>query len=90
MGGLKLYCENHGYDGLVILLSVSDKRHHRQQLAVYSHNTDVLNQVNDGSAQTLLRTMRLLSNSTALYSDRMVLAVFGFMLSYANQLQPET
>lgn len=85
-----MYCENHGYDGLVILLSVSDKRHHRQQLAVYSHNTDILNQVNDRSAQTQLCTVRLLNNSTALYSDRMVLAVFGFMLSYANQLQPKT
>lgn len=45
--GLKYFCHHHDYDGLVILLSISDTVHHpRQQVVVYSNNTDILNQVN--------------------------------------------
>ncbi|XP_070820924.1 serine-rich adhesin for platelets-like [Chaetodon trifascialis] len=44
--GLKLFSERHGYDGLVVVLSFSDTLHHpHQQVAVYSNNTDILNQI---------------------------------------------
>ncbi|XP_026199670.1 uncharacterized protein LOC113151062 isoform X2 [Anabas testudineus] len=44
--GLKYFCHHHDYDGLVVLLSVSDTVHHpRQQVVVYSNNTDILNQI---------------------------------------------
>lgn len=44
---LKLFCHQNGYDVLVAVLSISDTVHHpRQQVAVYSNNTDILNQVN--------------------------------------------
>ncbi|XP_076586528.1 uncharacterized protein LOC143320604 isoform X2 [Chaetodon auriga] len=44
--GLKLFNERHGYDGLVVILSFSDTLHHpHQQVAVYSNNTDILNQI---------------------------------------------
>nr|XP_046242083.1 uncharacterized protein LOC124057657 [Scatophagus argus] len=43
---LKSFSECRGYDCLVVLLSISDKLHHpRQQVAVYSNNTDILNQI---------------------------------------------
>ncbi|XP_041854507.1 protein prune homolog 2-like isoform X4 [Melanotaenia boesemani] len=43
---LKSLSYQHGYDGLVVLLSINDTVHHpRQQVAVYSTNTDVLNQI---------------------------------------------
>ncbi|KAM4745832.1 protein prune homolog 2-like [Anableps anableps] len=43
---LKLFCHQNGYDVLVVVLSVSDTVHHpRQQVAVYSNNTDILNQI---------------------------------------------
>ncbi|KAI3372812.1 hypothetical protein L3Q82_023275, partial [Scortum barcoo] len=46
MDGLKSFNHRHGYDGLVILLSINDTLHHpRQQVAVYSNNTDILNQI---------------------------------------------
>ncbi|KAM9743069.1 uncharacterized protein ACNS7B_010702 isoform 1-T1 [Menidia menidia] len=46
MDGLKSFSLCHGYDGLVILLTISDTVHHpRQQMAVYSNNTDMLNQI---------------------------------------------
>lgn len=45
--GLKSFSNHHGYDGLMVLLSISDTVHHpRQQVAVYSNNADILNQVN--------------------------------------------
>lgn len=45
--GLKLFSDHHGYDGVVVLLSINDTLHHpRHQVAVYSNNTDMLNQVN--------------------------------------------
>ncbi|XP_037633603.1 protein prune homolog 2-like isoform X3 [Sebastes umbrosus] len=44
--GLKSFSHRHGYDGLVVLLSINDTVHHpRQQVAVYSNNTDLLNQI---------------------------------------------
>ncbi|XP_044051453.1 uncharacterized protein LOC122875889 isoform X4 [Siniperca chuatsi] len=44
--GLKSFSQRHGYDGLVGLLSITDTLHHpRQQVAVYSNNTDFLNQI---------------------------------------------
>ncbi|XP_017269258.1 protein prune homolog 2 isoform X3 [Kryptolebias marmoratus] len=44
--GLKSFCHQHDYDGLVVLWSISDSVHHpRQQMAVYSNNTDMLNQI---------------------------------------------
>ncbi|XP_047448002.1 uncharacterized protein LOC125012220 isoform X2 [Mugil cephalus] len=44
--GLKSFSHCHGYDGLVVLLSINDSVHHpRQQVAVYSNNTDFLNQI---------------------------------------------
>nr|XP_020458113.1 uncharacterized protein LOC109961556 isoform X2 [Monopterus albus] len=44
--GLKLFSHRHGYEGLVVLLSINDTIHHpRQQVAVYSNNTDILNQI---------------------------------------------
>lgn len=44
---LKSFSERHGYDALVVLLSINNTIHHpRQQVAVYSNNTDILNQVN--------------------------------------------
>ncbi|KAK9523364.1 hypothetical protein VZT92_019775 [Zoarces viviparus] len=43
---LKSFSHRHGYDGLVVLLSINDTVHHpRQQVAVYSSNTDLLNQI---------------------------------------------
>ncbi|XP_074525620.1 uncharacterized protein LOC141789944 isoform X2 [Halichoeres trimaculatus] len=43
---LKSFSHRHGYDGLVVLLSVDDALHHpRQQMAVYSSNSDILNQI---------------------------------------------
>ncbi|XP_068461126.1 uncharacterized protein [Clinocottus analis] len=43
---LKLFSHRHGYDGLVVLLSINDTVHHPcQQMAVYSSNTDLLNQI---------------------------------------------
>ncbi|XP_038162389.1 uncharacterized protein LOC119797393 isoform X1 [Cyprinodon tularosa] len=43
---LKLLCHQNDYDGLVVVLSINDTVHHpRQQVAVYSSNTDILNQV---------------------------------------------
>ncbi|XP_018523923.1 protein prune homolog 2 isoform X4 [Lates calcarifer] len=43
---LKLFSHRHGLDGLVVLLSINDTVHHpRQQVAVYSNNTDILNQI---------------------------------------------
>ncbi|XP_027889864.1 uncharacterized protein LOC114154722 isoform X2 [Xiphophorus couchianus] len=43
---LKLFCHQNGYDVLVAVLSISDTVHHpRQQVAVYSNNTDILNQI---------------------------------------------
>ncbi|TMS03466.1 Protein prune-like protein 2 [Larimichthys crocea] len=39
--GLKLFSDHHGYDGVVVLLSINDTLHHpRHQVAVYSNNTD--------------------------------------------------
>ncbi|PWA15871.1 hypothetical protein CCH79_00008988, partial [Gambusia affinis] len=47
MDDLKLFCHQNGYDALVAVLSISDAVHHpRHQVAVYSNNTDILNQVN--------------------------------------------
>ncbi|XP_063753199.1 protein prune homolog 2-like isoform X3 [Eleginops maclovinus] len=44
--GLKSFSHRHGYDALVGLLSSNDTVHHpRQQVAVYSNNTDLLNQI---------------------------------------------
>ncbi|KAE8292209.1 Protein prune-like protein 2 BNIP2 motif-containing molecule at the C-terminal region 1 [Larimichthys crocea] len=44
--GLKLFSVHHGYDGVVVLLSINDTLHHpRHQVAVYSNNTDMLNQI---------------------------------------------
>ncbi|XP_019131557.2 uncharacterized protein LOC104920348 isoform X3 [Larimichthys crocea] len=44
--GLKLFSDHHGYDGVVVLLSINDTLHHpRHQVAVYSNNTDMLNQI---------------------------------------------
>ncbi|KAM7416671.1 hypothetical protein PAMA_018635 [Pampus argenteus] len=44
--GLKSFNHHHGYDGLIVLLSISDAVHHlRQQVAVYSDNADILNQI---------------------------------------------
>ncbi|XP_060894892.1 protein prune homolog 2-like isoform X2 [Labrus mixtus] len=43
---LKSFSHRHDYDGLVVLLSVDDTLHHpRQQMAVYSSNADILNQI---------------------------------------------
>ncbi|XP_008416749.1 uncharacterized protein LOC103470240 isoform X1 [Poecilia reticulata] len=43
---LKLFCHQNGYDVLVAVLSIRDTVHHpRQQVAVYSNNTDILNQI---------------------------------------------
>ncbi|XP_034068529.1 uncharacterized protein LOC117543953 isoform X3 [Gymnodraco acuticeps] len=44
--GLESFSHRHGYDALVGLLSTNDTVHHpRQQVAVYSNNTDLLNQI---------------------------------------------
>ncbi|KAF0033914.1 hypothetical protein F2P81_013980 [Scophthalmus maximus] len=44
--GLNAFSQHHGLDGLVVLLSISDTVHHPgQQVAVYSNNTDILNQI---------------------------------------------
>ncbi|KAK2837207.1 hypothetical protein Q5P01_014419 [Channa striata] len=44
--GLKFFSHQHGYDGLVVLLSINDSVHHpRQQMVIYSNNTNVLNQI---------------------------------------------
>ncbi|KAF1389206.1 hypothetical protein PFLUV_G00071030 [Perca fluviatilis] len=44
--GMKSFSHRHGYDCLVVLLSINDTVHHpRQQMAVYSNNTDLLNQI---------------------------------------------
>ncbi|XP_034547438.1 exopolyphosphatase PRUNE1 [Notolabrus celidotus] len=43
---LKSFSHQHDYDGLVVLLSIDDTLHHpRQQMAVYSSNSDILNQI---------------------------------------------
>lgn len=45
--GFKSFSQRHGYDGLVVLLSVTDAAQRTcQQVAVYSNNADILNQVN--------------------------------------------
>ncbi|XP_024131502.1 protein prune homolog 2 isoform X1 [Oryzias melastigma] len=44
--GLKAFTHQHGYDGVVVLLSMQDAVHHpRQQVAVYSNNSHVFNQI---------------------------------------------
>ncbi|KAK1893208.1 Protein prune like 2 [Dissostichus eleginoides] len=44
--GLESFSHRHGYDALVGLLSTNDTVHHpRQQVAVYSNNTNLLNQI---------------------------------------------
>ncbi|XP_056232593.1 uncharacterized protein LOC130169695 isoform X4 [Seriola aureovittata] len=44
--GLKSLTHRHSLDGLVVLLSINDTVHHpRQQVAVYSNDTDILNQI---------------------------------------------
>ncbi|XP_033947833.1 uncharacterized protein [Pseudochaenichthys georgianus] len=44
--GLESFSHRHGYDALVGLLSTNDTVHHpRQQVAVYSNNTDLLNKI---------------------------------------------
>ncbi|XP_010777445.1 uncharacterized protein [Notothenia coriiceps] len=44
--GLESFSHRHGYEALVGLLSTNDTVHHpRQQVAVYSNNTDLLNQI---------------------------------------------
>ncbi|XP_029960074.1 protein prune homolog 2-like [Salarias fasciatus] len=44
--GLKFFTQQLGFEGLVVLMSVSDSVHHpRQQVAVYSNSTDLLNQI---------------------------------------------
>ncbi|XP_061585224.1 protein prune homolog 2-like isoform X2 [Cololabis saira] len=44
--GLKSFIHHHGYDGVVVLLSIIHKVHcPRQQVAVYSNNSDILNQI---------------------------------------------
>uniref|UniRef100_A0A3P9HE07 Prune homolog 2 with BCH domain n=1 Tax=Oryzias latipes TaxID=8090 RepID=A0A3P9HE07_ORYLA len=44
--GLKAFTHQHGYDCVVVLLSIQDAVHHpRQQVAVYSNSTHVLNQI---------------------------------------------
>ncbi|CAI5650170.1 unnamed protein product [Oreochromis niloticus] len=43
---LKSFSHHHRFDGIVVLLSISDSVHHpRQQVAVYSNNTDILKQI---------------------------------------------
>ncbi|XP_077942696.1 uncharacterized protein LOC120830992 isoform X5 [Gasterosteus aculeatus] len=43
---LNSFSHRHGYDALVVLPSINDTVHHRrQQVAVYSSNTDLLNQI---------------------------------------------
>ncbi|XP_029999307.1 uncharacterized protein LOC115425728 [Sphaeramia orbicularis] len=43
---LKSFSLHHGYEGVVVLLSISDPVYHpRQQVAVYSNNTEILNQI---------------------------------------------
>uniref|UniRef100_A0A3Q1BTP1 CRAL-TRIO domain-containing protein n=1 Tax=Amphiprion ocellaris TaxID=80972 RepID=A0A3Q1BTP1_AMPOC len=43
---LKSFSHSRGYDSLVVLLSICDTVHHpRQQVVVYSSNTDILNQI---------------------------------------------
>ncbi|XP_077418249.1 uncharacterized protein LOC144049321 isoform X2 [Vanacampus margaritifer] len=43
---LKSFCNRHGYDGLMLLLAVEDAvSPPRLQLAVYSNNTELLNQI---------------------------------------------
>ncbi|XP_054905051.1 uncharacterized protein LOC129372072 isoform X2 [Poeciliopsis prolifica] len=43
---LIVFCHQNGYDVLVAVLSIRDTVHHpRQQVAVYSNNTDLLNQI---------------------------------------------
>ncbi|KAM6931378.1 uncharacterized protein FYW49_003251 [Xenentodon cancila] len=44
--GLKSFIDRHGYDGVVVLLSIIHTVHcPRQQVAVYSNNSDILNQI---------------------------------------------
>ncbi|XP_035022751.2 protein prune homolog 2 isoform X2 [Hippoglossus stenolepis] len=46
VGGLKSFSQRHGLDSLVVLLSSNDTVHHLcQQVAVYSNDTDILNQI---------------------------------------------
>lgn len=50
---LKSFSHHHRFDGIVVLLSISDSVHHpRQQVAVYSNNTDILKQVKYSSEAT--------------------------------------
>ncbi|XP_034025459.1 uncharacterized protein LOC117509960 [Thalassophryne amazonica] len=43
---LKLFSRNHGYSGLVVIFSIGDTVHRvRQQVAVYSSNTDLVTQI---------------------------------------------
>ncbi|MEQ2288703.1 hypothetical protein AMECASPLE_025510, partial [Ameca splendens] len=46
MDYLKLLCHQNDYDGLVVVLAINDTVHRPcQQVAVYSSNTDILNQI---------------------------------------------
>ncbi|XP_064153121.1 protein prune homolog 2-like isoform X3 [Anguilla rostrata] len=46
VGDLKLFCDRHGYEGLVILSSApNDPYRQCQQVAVFSVNKDILNQI---------------------------------------------
>lgn len=42
---VKSFSEQHDYDGLVVLLSITAKHPPGQQVAVFSYHTDLLNQV---------------------------------------------
>lgn len=63
MEGLKAFCHQHGFDGLVVLLSISDSVHHpRQQVAVYTNNTDMLNQVKSADRASYQTSVHLMTD----------------------------
>ncbi|XP_055742284.1 uncharacterized protein LOC129826035 isoform X2 [Salvelinus fontinalis] len=60
VGELKSFCHHHGYESLVIVSSrQSDPRHPRQQVAVYSENSDILNQICCELEESVSSSLRL-------------------------------
>nr|XP_019956363.1 PREDICTED: protein prune homolog 2-like isoform X8 [Paralichthys olivaceus] len=67
VGGLKSFSQSHDLDCLVVLLSSNDTVHHLcQQVAVYSNDTDILNQIccelEDSSSWSLSRELEAREN----------------------------
>ncbi|KAJ8413948.1 hypothetical protein AAFF_G00065460 [Aldrovandia affinis] len=76
IGDLKSFCDRHGYEGLVILSSSLQEPYHQcQQVAVFSGNKDILNQIccelEEGRSWSLgLEPLSCLMEAVQLYRQR--------------------